>query len=237
LARTVRPNEGGRSAFSHSREERAMQDGLNGRKVAVLVADGITRAELSGIRETLERAGASLCVLSSSGEVVTAGENDAKVPIDRAVRGTSASEFDALIIPGAATLADALTKDAESLRIVREFMEADKLVAALGAGVRVLAAADTLRGRTVTSDTEGADSVRNAGGDWVDKKVHADQKLITGRGGELETFLSKVTSSFSTVLREEKLDEVVQQSFPASDPAPGPVASGAPRPHKSEARA
>jgi protease I len=214
-----------------------MQDGLNGRKVAVLVSDGVTRAELSGIREALESAGASLCVLSSSGEGVGAGDDGAKVPIDRGVRGTSASEFDALVIPGAAKLADGLAKDAEALRIVREFMEADKLVAALGAGVRVLAAADTLRGRTVTGNADGAESVRAAGGDWVDKKVHADQKLITGRGEELETFLSKVASSFSTVLREEKLDEVVQQSFPASDPAAGPVASGAPRPHKSEAHA
>ena len=69
--------------------------------------------------------------------------------------------------------------------------------------------------------------MRGAGGDWADKSVHVDQKLITGRGGaELDAFVSKMGSSFASVMREDRLDEVVQQSFPASDPPPGPAAIG-----------
>ena len=51
----------------------------------------------------------------------------------------------------------------------------------------------------------------------------------------LDAFVTKVSSSFSTVMREEKLDEMVQQSFPASDPPPGPAAIG--RGTADEARA
>ena len=204
-----------------------MEQGLGGRKVAVLAADGVTRAELTRIREALERSGASLTLLSAaSGQVRADAAGDA-IRVDRTIRGATAAEFDALVVPGGDAHAQALSADAEALRLLREFMEADKPVAVLGHATGLLAAADVVRGRTVAGHRTAQDAVRGAGGDWVDKTVHADQKLITGRGGaDLDAFVSKVGSAFASVLREEKLDELVQQSFPASDPPPGPASIG-----------
>ena len=84
-----------------------------------------------------------------------------------------------------------------------------------------------LQGRTVTSTPSLQTDVRKAGGDWVNETVHVDQKLITSRSPQdLPAFCAKITGSFSSAIRESKLDEALVQSFPASDPLPGPSAIG-----------
>ena len=204
-----------------------MQEGLEGRKVAVLASHGVSHAELQGVKSVLEQSGATFCLISNDRDGVRAegGPGDV-LPAFGSTTDAHATEFEALVIPGGPH-AERLSRDAGAVRIVREFMEADKPVAATSQGVLLLVAADVLRGRTITSPPELQAKIREAGGEWVDKKVHADQKLITGRGtDDIQPFVTKVASSFATAVREGKLDEVVEQSFPASDPAPGPVSIG-----------
>jgi hypothetical protein len=64
----------------------------------------------------------------------------------------------------------------------------------------------------------------------VDRPVVADQKLVTGRRpGELPIFEAKVLEVFGGAIEERRLDFMVEQSFPASDPLPGPRPPGGER--------
>ena len=86
------------------------------------------------------------------------------------------------------------------------------------------AAAPAVQGRTLTSDEELADEVREAGGSWVNRGVQVDQKLLTGRRPEdLPAFCASLVQLLSTAIDERRLDKMVEQSFPASDPLPGPI--------------
>jgi protease I len=86
-------------------------------------------------------------------------------------------------------------------------------------------AADALKGRTVTSTPKVKDEVTNAGATWVDKAVCVDQKLVTSRRpDDLPQFCEKLLSLLATAIEERKLDKTIEQSFPASDPMPGPTA-------------
>jgi protease I len=66
--------------------------------------------------------------------------------------------------------------------------------------------------------------VENAGGEWVDKAVVVDQKLVTSRKpDDLPQFCERLVEAFASAADESSLDAMVEQSFPASDPLPSPT--------------
>ncbi len=103
-------------------------------------------------------------------------------------------------------------------------MEADKPVAAICHAPRILVEAGAVEGRTLTSHPELADEIREAGGSWVDKQAAVDQKLLTSRRPEdLPSFCGTLIAMLGSAIDERRLDKMVEQSFPASDPLPGPI--------------
>ena len=87
----------------------------------------------------------------------------------------------------------------------------------------MLVEADSVRGRSLTSWPSLRTDIRNAGGLWVDREVETDQRLVTSRKpDDLRAFNTKVLEVFSAAIDERRQDFVVEQSFPASDPPPGP---------------
>lgn len=202
-----------------------MEFGLKGRHVAILAADGVDGAQLDGPRKALADAGAIADVLAArDGEVRgAAGES---VTVDRTFEVCRAADYDALVIPGGRHAMDALGREQRAIQLVKEFMAADKPVAAIGDGVRLLVVADTVAGRTIAATPAVADEVRQGGGELVDVAVHIDEKLITSRGGDLTDLNAAIVREFTNRVDEARVDQLSEQSFPASDPPPGPSAVG-----------
>jgi protease I len=203
-----------------------MEFGLKGRHVAILAADGVDAAQLESPRRALTDAGVVADVVGArSGEIRTgSGES---VAVDRTFDVCHAADYDALVIPGGAESAEALRGQQRALQFVREFMVADKPVAAIAEGVRLLLAADAVAGRAVAGEGSLADDVARAGGELVDAPLHVDEKLITSRrGGDLNVLSASILREFANRVDEARVDQLSEQSFPASDPPPGPVAVG-----------
>jgi protease I len=202
-----------------------MDFGLKGRHVAILAADGIDGAQLGGPRDALRDAGAVADVLAATGGEVrdAAGES---VGVDRTLDVCHAADFDALVIPGGRLAMDALGRDQRAIQFVKEFMAADKPVAAIGDGVRLLIAADTVAGRVIASSDDVADDVRRVGGELVAGPVQVDEKLITSSGRDLQELNAAIVREFANRVDEARVDQLSEQSFPASDPPPGPLAVG-----------
>lgn len=207
-----------------------MPDQLKGRKVAFLATDGVEEVELTAPWNALKQAGAEVKLLSDKPGRVQAMKHDEKgasFPVDATVAGASAKDFDALVLPGGVANPDKLRTNRDAVRFVREFMEADKPVAAICHAPWLLVEADAVRGRTITSWPSLETDVRNAGGAWVDKQVQLDEKLLTSRKPEdLPAFCAQLVSLLATAIDERRLDKMVEQSFPASDPLPGPISIG-----------
>lgn len=202
-------------------------DELKGRKVAFLATDGVEEIELTEPWRVLQEAGADLCLVSDkpdSIQAVSKGEKAGRHEVHRLVPDVSAHDFDALVIPGGVKNPDRLRMNADAVNLVRNFMAADKPVASICHGPWLLVEADAVAGRTLTSYPSLRTDIQNAGGSWVDKQVEVDQKLITSRvPDDLPAFCSKLVSVLSTHIEERRLDRMVEQSFPASDPLPGPI--------------
>ncbi|SJM56575.1 type 1 glutamine amidotransferase domain-containing protein [Gulosibacter sp. 10] len=153
---------------------------LTGRRVAFLATDAYEDSELASPWDAVVAAGASATLIAPErGEIN--GKKGHSQPVDLASGEAAAADYDALMLPGGTGNADHLRMDEESVRLVREFAEAGKPIAAICHGAWILTDADALRGRTITSFPSLKTDLRNAGATWVDEEVVVDGALVSSR--------------------------------------------------------
>jgi protease I len=207
-----------------------MEHGLKGRKVAILATDGVEQVELVEPRKALDAAGAVTHLISPKEGTIQGMNHDEKadmLPVDRRLSDVHASEYDALLLPGGVANPDTLRMDQAAVQFVREFMLSEKPVAAICHGPWLLVEAAAVSGRTLTSWPSLKTDIRNAGGQWVDQPVAVDDRLITSRKpADIPAFSAAIVKQFANRIDEARVDELSEQSFPASDPPPGPSSIG-----------
>jgi protease I len=167
---------------------------LGGKRVAVLMTDGVEQVEYTGPRTFLEQQGATVTLISPKpvGDEIQ-GFNDL-VPGDRFkvelnVSGAQPRDFDALVLPGGVANPDQLRLSEESIALIRRFGEEEKPIAAICHGPWTLIDAGIAKARHLTSWPSLKTDLRNAGAEWTDDEVVVDDKLITSRKpGDIPAF-------------------------------------------------
>jgi deglycase len=161
-----------------------MKESLSGKKVAILATDGFEQSELMEPKKALEGAGATTHVIApKSGEIRGWHSHQwgEKIRVDRTLDQINASEYDALMIPGGVMSPDHLRTDTKAVQLVRDFAQAGKPIAAICHGPVLLIEAGIVKGRRITSWPSLRTDLKNAGANWVDQMVAADNGLITSR--------------------------------------------------------
>lgn len=163
------------------------------KKIAFLVAhEGIEEVELTSPWQAVTDAGFTPQLISpESGEVQAFNHLDKSntYPVDATVSDASVDDYAALVLPGGVANPDALRGDAGAVGFVRAFMASDKPVAAICHAPWVLAEADVIRDRTLTSYPSIRTDLTNAGAKVVDEEVVVDGNLITSRNpDDLDAF-------------------------------------------------
>jgi putative intracellular protease/amidase len=115
----------------------------------------------------------------------------------------------------------------KALQLTREFLVADKPVAAHGHAVAVLLASGGMTGRTVAVDDDLAEAVTAAGATTSREATYADDGVVTARASvDVSEFATIVAQHVGRHVDEREADDVSAMSFPASDPPPGPTTVG-----------
>lgn len=157
---------------------------LAGRRVALIATDGFENAELFEPRQVLLDAGALVEVISiknGQAQGYREFERADAITVDKRAISAEANDYDALLLPGGTINGDKLRGDADVLRLVRGFFDADKPVAALCHAPWVLIDAGVTAGRRMTSYHTIRRDVENAGAEWVDGPAVVDRNLLTSR--------------------------------------------------------
>ncbi len=174
-----------------------MSNALQGKKVAILAADGVEKVELEQPRAALRDEGAEVQLLSLKTGEIEARNHDLEpagsFPVDRVVSESSVEDFDALILPGGTVNPDKLRLDDSAVKFVRDFVNSGKPVAAICHGPWTLVEAGVVAGRRVTSYPSIRTDLRNAGANVVDEEVVVDRNLVTSRSpSDLPAFCSTI---------------------------------------------
>lgn len=184
-------------------------ENLNKRKVAILATDGFEESELREPKKALEKAGAEVHIVSEkSGKIKswTDGNWGSEYTVDKTLDQVSQKDYNALMLPGGVINPDTLRRNPKAVSFVKSFFENHKPVGAICHGPWLLAEADVLKDRKITSYSSIKTDMINAGANWVDEEVVVDQGLVTSRSPkDLPAFNSKLVEE----VYEGKHDEQV----------------------------
>ena len=170
-------------------------------KVAVLATDGVEQVELDRPWQALEEAGAEPELVSFATGTITAYDHIDKgekrtVHID--LGSADPDDYAALVLPGGVINGDFVRADADAVTFVKAFFDSGKPVAAICHAPWVLAEADVVRGRRMTSWPSLQTDLRNAGAKWVDEEVVVDGNLTTSRNpDDLDAFSAAIVEQFA----------------------------------------
>jgi protease I len=179
-----------------------MSGRLESKRVAFLVAnEGIEQAELEEPWRAVTDAGAvAELIAPEPGEAQAFRHLDRgdTFPVDRKTAEASATDYDALVLPGGVANADTIRGDEDAVRFVGEVVSAHLPIAVICHGPWILTEVDAVRGRTLTSWPSLQTDLRNAGAHWVDEQVHVERGLVSSRRpDDLPAFCAAMLEEFA----------------------------------------
>lgn len=160
---------------------------LNGKRIAMLLTDGVEEVEYLQPRRFLEERSARVHLVAPkpAGDRVQGFRGlapDRTFAVERSVDEVTADDYDALILPGGVANPDLLRLSDSAVGLVREFRALQRPVAAICHGPWLLIDAGLAEGRELTSWPSLRTDIVNAGGSWSDRPVVVDGHLVTSRG-------------------------------------------------------
>jgi protease I len=115
-----------------------------------------------------------------AGKKIDGKKGKESIVTDVSIEDVEPGEFDGLVIPGGYS-PDKIRTNRRMVEFTRSIFESGKPVAAICHAGWMLAEADIIRGKTVTSWPSLKTDLVNAGAEWVDQEVVEDGNLITSR--------------------------------------------------------
>src|SRR5689334_8714340 len=179
-----------------------MADDLNGKKIAIIAAEGVEEVELVKPREAVENAGAETELLSiEEGEIQSVNgdlDKSETYPVDKLVADASVDDYDGVILPGGVLNPDKLRVEESVIKFLQDFFKTGKPVGVICHGPWTLVEADLVRDRKITSYPSVKTDIVNAGGNWVDEEVVVDEGLVSSRNpDDLPAFCDKIVEEFA----------------------------------------
>jgi len=162
------------------------EEDVLGKRVAVLMTDGVEQVEYTGPRSFLEGKGVRVTLISPKavGEEVQGMNHDQpgdKFRVELSLSDAQVADYDMLLLPGGEENPKKLRQIPGAIAFIKAFDEADKPIAAICHGPWPLIDAGIAESKHLTSYPAIKDDLVNAGAEWTDDEVVVDDKLITSR--------------------------------------------------------
>ncbi len=154
-------------------------------KVLMIVAQtGFQHIEYNDTNDELEKAGVDVSVASFE-KAEAIGKDGSKTDVDIGIKGVDVSGYDAVVLIGGPGAGRQLVGNQDVIKLVQDFDNSEKVVAAICISPVVLAQARLLDGRkaTVWNGDEKQEEILTAeGAEYVEEDVVVDTRIITANG-------------------------------------------------------
>jgi protease I len=158
-------------------------------RVAFVMDEMFEDSEFKVPYDRVKEAGHEAVIVGlSKNKTVEGKKGMEKATTDAAIKDVKADDFDALVVPGGYS-PDKIRVEPKMVEFTKKIAAADKPVAAICHAGWMLAEADLIKGKTVTSWPSIKTDLINAGANWVDQEVVEDGNIITSsKPDDLEAF-------------------------------------------------
>ena len=174
---------------------------LDGKRVAMVVANQFEDSEAFDPKAYLEAGGATVTVIAMEPGTLQ-GKKGATLEPDTTFDQVAVNDFDALVIPGGGS-PEYLRIFDPALEFTRAFVDSGKPVASICHGPQLLISANVLRGRTSIVISHRVSSVRRA-----DQIVVVDDGRIVERGTHDE--LVRKDGLYADLYRRQQITEELE---------------------------
>lgn len=176
-----------------------MKTSLAGLSVAILAANGFDEHQMTEIQRALIKAGATTKTIAPETGVMNGWQGNGwghYFPVNLPIGEALGSDFDMLVIPGGERGIAKLKPNLHTRRIVNHFLEAQKPIAAIEAGVSLLALSPKIAMRDVAAPAAMQDDLRNANANLVAEPMHQDDAILTADGSDITAWVEAALAHF-----------------------------------------
>lgn len=162
-------------------------ENLNKKRVAILATDGFEESELTSPMKALKDAGAQVDLVSEKSGKIKSWKNGnwgSDFQVTKNIKEANEQDYNALMLPGGVLNPDKLRRNEDAVNFVKAFFKSHKPVGAICHAPWMLAEADVLENRKITSYRSIKKDMVNAGARWFDREVVTDEGLVTSRSPE-----------------------------------------------------
>ncbi|MHA1758175.1 MAG: type 1 glutamine amidotransferase domain-containing protein [Promethearchaeota archaeon] len=152
---------------------------LRGKRIAIFVEDLYEEFELWYPYYRMKEEGAEVSIVGPRIDTFK-GKSGIPAKADNSIYDIKSDDYDALIIPGGYS-PDRMRRNQRMVEFVKEMYDKGKIVAGICHGGWMLASANIVKGKKITSFFSIKDDLINAGAKWIDKEVVQDGNIITSR--------------------------------------------------------
>lgn len=177
-----------------------MDMNLSGKKVMILVANGVDEAVMSAVQREMTKAGATVKTVGMEPGLVNSWNNNSWglfFPVDQQLNVTLGSDFDCLVVPSGSKAVTKLSGSAHSERIISSFIEAGKQVAFVGDAVELLAKTGMAKGWKVAGPERVHQIMTAAGAEWQGAGDCVHNILLTGEATDVTAFAGAIVNHFA----------------------------------------
>lgn len=176
------------------------------KRVAVLLADGFEEIEGLTAVDILRRASVYVDTISITEDYMVHGAHGINVQTEDLFGEVNFAEFDMVVLPGGMPGTANLDQHAGIKRMVKDFAESGKYVAAICAAPSVLGGLGLLKGKRAACYPSVEDKLSGAGAVIMKTPVVLDGNIITSRGmGTAVDFALKLVE---VLTGKKKADEI-----------------------------
>lgn len=176
---------------------------LTGKRIAILVAEGVEDLEYYVTYMRLQEEGAEVLTAGLDLKLVH-GKNGLEVVPSVTVASLKEKDLFALVLPGG-WAPDKLRRYAAVTDLVRAMDKADKTIGIICHGGLVAISAGIVHGRRATGSLGIKDDLVNAGAAWVDEPAFREGNLVWGRVvADIPAFCRELVAALTSVAEAKK---------------------------------
>jgi protease I len=165
--------------FNSSRFEKEREMRLTGKRIAILLAEGVEDLEFHVPAMRLQEEGAEVIAAGLTTQPVH-GKNGLEIVSAVTIESLNARDLFGLVVPGG-WAPDKLRRYAVVTNLVKEMDAAGRIIGIICHGGLVAISAGIVRGRRATGSLGIRDDLVNAGATWVDLPAFREGNLVWGR--------------------------------------------------------